>query len=295
MKITFYWAALATVWAIALMTTDAARGQNVPPRALEEIARRGDRVETVHFAGDEDLAPPGDDSHKWFISVVASQNCGACVRLQNDFRTDPQLRKFATEWSHYNVFYAEDSTQSWRWRNVKIAVFPTILIQPPRDRSFGDPATVAVQINGYSGRPETLARKIRAGVRKYVEATREPQRRLPFSPAPEPAPEPTPPFDLSPPPVEPIAVPPEVVPDSDTGLPDVGGLIWDALRGLLSGDGLNYALLAVIALLLIRQYRQSQGQAPILDQRQFRAIVDFLLDAKREVKRLDDLRDEKKD
>ena len=73
------------------------------------------------------------------------------------------LRAFANpddpkeSWAHYRVYRSDDTTQSWRWKNLRISGYPTILIQPPRNRQFGDPSTVVMQCAGYEGDAKQLS------------------------------------------------------------------------------------------------------------------------------------------
>jgi hypothetical protein len=75
--------------------------KNVPWRAQAEIARRGKMVERVdgyQDAGDPvdaisaALQPPADDSHKWYFTLVTTQNCRYCDQLRPDFEQDPKLQ-----------------------------------------------------------------------------------------------------------------------------------------------------------------------------------------------------------
>lgn len=182
---------MKTLITIALMCVPVlALGQaNVPPAAEREILRRGNLVE--HVGGDtigdttaiaEAMRPPADDSHKWFISIVSIENCPYCVQLERDFAASPDLMAFANphdfknSWSHFNVFRANDATQKWRWKNVKLVGYPTILVQPPRSGEYGDPRTIVWQKTGYDGDAKKLAAGLRAAISNY--AVRQHQVRL---------------------------------------------------------------------------------------------------------------------
>jgi len=205
---------------IGFLATFAA-AQNVSPQAIDEIARRGSYVEAI--------GPPADDSHKWFISVIGQPNCPACQSLKHDFATSPHLRPFvnaqtpAESWAHYHVFNVQDQTQAWRWRGIKVKTTPTIIVQPPRNEQFGNPATVVLQIDGYNGDAEKLADTLRAGIRRYTEPEagalfpRLFPNRPNILPQPTVVPEPTP--TVEPPPfVVPPAIDVDVVPPP---MPDV--------------------------------------------------------------------------
>jgi hypothetical protein len=159
-----------------------AHAQSIDPH---EIVRRGNRVEAVnatethnHLSADADflaaLAPPADDSHKWFITIVTLDGCGPCKQLLADWHSSPALAAFAlpgnvrASWAHLNIYAAEDETQTWRWRNIALKSYPTILLQPPRHGRYGNAATVVLQKSGYNGKPEELAQQLRAAIEKQA-------------------------------------------------------------------------------------------------------------------------------
>lgn len=159
-----------------------AQAQSIDPH---EIVRRGNRVEVVnaaeaHAQASEDaeylaaLAPPADDSHKWFITVITLDGCAPCKRLLADWQTSPALAAFAqpgnarASWAHLNVYAAEDETQTWRWQNIAVKSYPTILLQPPRNGRYGHAATVVLQKSGYNGVPTELAGQLRSAIEKQA-------------------------------------------------------------------------------------------------------------------------------
>lgn len=175
------------VWCLALACVGAdeptpAVGIDVPSAASDEIARRGNMVTERGDGirgGVEDLladtwGTPPDDSHKWFVSVVVSDNCPACDRLLADFRASPYLAAWAKpddlagSWSHFNVYQLDDPTQRFRLEKMHIASTPTLIIQPPLNRQYGDPSTVVLQQTGYDGNAKGLSDKIRAVLTAYV-------------------------------------------------------------------------------------------------------------------------------
>ncbi len=305
------------VWALALVVVgDHARllaqdavpptGKNVPSIADDEIARRGNLVEVVGTnradittALAEAMRPPADDSHKWFISVITTQSCPACARLQQDIATSPHLKPFVNtqdeqaSWAHYNVFRIEDPTQKFRWREIRFAGFPTIVVQPPRNGTYGDHKTVVLQSTGYDGDAKALAQKIRVGIAQYVAKLNVNRQRFvrsprghgqatptgqdagdytpPFTPPPKyepplyPQPTPSPfPFDF----------PPQTVPQP---APNLGSLLFSLLGGLFSSGGLTNLLLLVLAgLAVIRTFRKATGQKLLLDDETFQAITEML-------------------
>ena len=187
----------------------------------KEVRRLGNLVQYVGTDRQSDgvhafveaLGPPARDDDKWFISLVTSRGCAPCAKLKQDFASDPWLKALADpvnpkkSWSHYNVYLAEDQSQAWRFAKLKIDAYPTVLVQPPRSKKYGNPATVVYQ-GTYTGDPRQLATDITAAIRRYLEKRKpEPQAQgggtrqksgskvsPPFRPPPqdEPQPEPVP-------------------------------------------------------------------------------------------------------
>lgn len=158
-----------------------AQGQSLEVNQAE-IIRLGDMVQRVdgyrygQAAEDavvEAMQPPASDADKWFISVIVTKSCTACQRLKADWASDPSLLALADpndpkrSWAHYNVYYHEDESQAWRWEDITITAYPTILVQPPRSNAYGDPATVVYQ-GTFDGNPRTLASEMAQAIRQYV-------------------------------------------------------------------------------------------------------------------------------
>ena len=288
----------------ALLRADEPR--NVPSVADDEIARRGNLVEVVGenradltSALAEAMRPPADDSHKWFITVISTQSCSACERLKNDFANSQYLRPFVNvadedaSWAHYNVFRIEDRTQSWRWKSIRFAGFPTVIVQPPRNGTFGDTHTVVLQLTGYDGDAKKLAQKLRLGIGEYVakfNATRsrtvadspkgghrqQPSAEQalgydpPFSPPPkyEPQiyPQPLPSFEI--PPIPSVQPQPTV---------NAFSLLLSLFGGMLSSGGMTNLLLIILAgLAVIRTFRKATGQKLLLDDESWKTVIDTL-------------------
>lgn len=173
-------------WPAALPAQDD--GKNVPDVATLEVQRRGNLVERLGTKAGNSvaaefiaaMAPPADDSHKWFISLVVKDGCAPCAKLKADMETAPPLRAFVNpqdhtkSWAHYNVFRWEDATQQWRWRGITVRGLPTLLIQPPRNGQYGDCKSVVWQKTGYDGDPEKLAQDLRRAIYQYVAALKRP-------------------------------------------------------------------------------------------------------------------------
>jgi hypothetical protein len=123
------------------------------------------------------MAPPESDADKWFISVITMRGCGGCQQLKKDWTehqallalANPEEPKFS--WAHLNYYGREDRSQQFRFENIQITAYPTIIVQPPRSGRFGDPRTVVYQ-GVYGGEPQKLADQIIAAIRKYVSKLR---------------------------------------------------------------------------------------------------------------------------
>ena len=308
---------LSSLVALAVLVA-AGRGQaadekDVPDVACREIQRRGNLVQRIGQGQQDDIQtafaeamrPPADDSHKWFVTVITTRNCKYCDNLKRDFATSSHLKPFVdTEdhtqsWAHFNVYQSEDQSQAWRFKDIKVGGYPTLIIQPPRNGRFGEPKTVVLQKTGYDGDAKKLADSIRAGISTYLRTyvrqrsavTKQNGVRQggesatgqsvvgydpPFTPAPRvepspyyPAPSPYP-FDLPPGP-NPA---PNPVPQ-----PNVNplALLLSLLGGMISSGGMTNVLLVVIAgLAMLRTFRKATGQKLLLDDATFQTIVDTL-------------------
>lgn len=152
-----------------------------PEVDLDEILRRGDYVEHIGPWGNDDavvraLAPPADDSHKWFVTVInAPFKCDPCNKLKADLRESKWLKALvdvsdqSKSWAHFNAYSAGDETQMFRFRGIKIHGYPTVIVQPPRNGEYGKPSTVVYQHAGYTGDKE-LATEIVSAIKRYVRA-----------------------------------------------------------------------------------------------------------------------------
>lgn len=159
----------------------------------DEVIRRGNMVEVIDGYGDETdpvgdaLAPPPDDSYKWFITVVTTNGCRYCKQLERDFAESDYLKAFANvedykrSWSHFNVYSIDDPTQSFRFKkpssNIALRGFPTILIQPPLNGKYGSAKTIVFQKTGYDGNPRKLAEQMSAAIKRYVATVKTPVKR----------------------------------------------------------------------------------------------------------------------
>lgn len=145
-----------------------------------EVLRLGDMVQHVggirQDANDkvvEAMAVPQSDADKWFVSVLTTRGCAPCAKLKADWEKNQWLRSLADphdqkkSWAHLQWYDSEDKSQAWRFRDIKVTGYPTVIVQPPRTGKYGDPSTVVYQ-GGYGGDPEKLARQISDAIKRYV-------------------------------------------------------------------------------------------------------------------------------
>jgi hypothetical protein len=210
---------------VLLLAPVVSPAQSAPQVDQDEVRRLGNVVQQLGVGPQSDgvddfltaMGPPASDADKWFISLVTIRNCAPCVQLKQAFGTDPWLKALADpndpkkSWSHFGVYDVQDRSQSFRFEKLKIEAYPTILVQPPRSKKYGEPSTVVFQ-GTYGGDPKKLATEITTAVRRYVaklseaKSAREPAAigdigaDPPWQPAPKVDPVlpvlPTPPVDV---------------------------------------------------------------------------------------------------
>ena len=257
-----------------------------------EVLRMGDVVQHVDGlkrAGPDDdfvevMGPPENDSDKWFISVITSRNCAACERLKADWAQSPWLLALAVpddpkeSWAHFNVYQREDGSQAWRFENIRVTEFPTIVVQPPRNGRYGDPSTVVFQ-GTYGGDPRQLAQDISRAIRLYLKKTRAVQGHFgqgdddnigidpPWSPPSRDDGR----FPLRPDRDRRPLIPPIPV-EHEFKLP------WQAIIKLLTAGFSIPAVIAVVVWLIyfIRERRKEQGKTLLLDDEAFQRLIDLL-------------------
>jgi hypothetical protein len=283
----------------AWLATSPAWGRDVEVDRAE-VLRLGDMVQHVDGVGSdpearfvEAMGPPASDADKWFISVLTMQGCAPCVKLKADWASNSWLLALADpndpkkSWAHYNVYAREDQSQAFRFRNLQIEAYPTILVQPPRSGRYGDPRTVVFQ-GTYGGDPEKLARQITTAIRQYVaklEGSQPPQppaQRAPegtggIDPPWQPPPKVDPPLpDLLPvfperrPLIPPNLNPPDLLVPTLFRWGTAGTVTATALLTLLLAWGLPRALQAV------RQWRIENRQRTLLTDEQFQQLLQAL-------------------
>jgi hypothetical protein len=255
-----------------------------PPVDRSEVLRLGDTVQRLGDgirAGETELfaaamAPPASDADKWFISFVTTKGCVPCDQLKQEWTTNPWLLALANpadpkqSWAHFTVYDKDDRSQTFRFENIKINAYPTILVQPPRSRRYGEPSTVVYQ-GTYQGDPERLAREITTAIRQYLDKLqlRGGPVDPPWPPAPKVQPTPAPQF----PTFDPTIPPPPPTPVAPTTT-----LPWSAILTIVTagftlpaGAAVTYWLIT-----LVRSYRQASGKPPLVDQAVLAAILEEL-------------------
>lgn len=161
-------------------------GTDVPQNAVWEAERRGNMVQVLgnDYPSETDLiadalAPPEDDSHKWYLTVVTMTNCPACEKLKEAFKSAPQMKAWVNvddpekSTCHYQVRNIEDKTQQ-DWfaaigPQLKKGGFPAVIIQPPRNGAYGANSTVVKVLHGFDGDAEKYTRRMRDAIVVYVQ------------------------------------------------------------------------------------------------------------------------------
>jgi len=284
------WIAVAVAVGLLIAIVTIARSDEVDRDA---VLRCGDMVQHISGYGQsatdrfvEAMAPPKDDSGKWYISVVGSSRSRTCERLKTDWTRDANLLAIANpgdparSWAHWHYYYYGDKSQAWRFENVKITHIPTVIVQPPRDGSYGDPSTVVCQLVGYNGDAANLAAKIRGSIRAYVAKLKAVQPPATdtgrLTPPWTPAPKVDPPLD-----------------DTDDSMPvhkifpdiDIPGEIEISFpwREIMTFFTVGFTIPAVIALVIwiiviVRNWRKETGRKLYLSDETFTSVIKMLED-----------------
>ena len=280
-------ALLLLLTCLAASGTALAQSTNRPSEVDQaEILRRGNYVQYVSDEaqsgtdGDygDPLAPPASDADKWFISVFTMRGCGGCEQLKRDWATSQWLLALAhpsqpkQSWSHYNVYSREDKSQAFRCEKLKITVFPTVVVQPPRSGRYGSANTVVFQ-QTYSGNPKELAQQITRAIRLYVSKLQAPRQATTqatgdaadcypngIDPPWQPNPKDDPFAPLFPPSDQPFRIPP----DEAYG-PSLVQLVESAIKfvvigALLVAGGMGGFAIVIYLLRLRRESAARQGQ-----------------------------------
>jgi hypothetical protein len=195
----------------------------VPPEVdVKEVRRRGDMEQVV---GDgisdnplmnrfgEVMALQPNDADKWHIWCLLDANGKRSQRLIDAWKSDRDLRAFAIpdspseSWAHFARYYTEDGSQSWRWEKLAGLATPTVFVQPPVSKKYGDPSTIVFQAT-YLDNAAELAVAMRQAILNYLATLPYAPRLDPVAAAPCPGPNCDPPW-------KPAPRPPEVDPDRD--------------------------------------------------------------------------------
>jgi len=135
------------------------------------------------------MAMPKDDDDKWFISVLTIPGCAACNRLKKDWLKSDRLLALADpnstkdSFAHFGYYdMGKNSRQKQRelFSGVKVAAYPTILVQPPINGVFGS-AKHLVFRDTYKGDPEKLADDMIVAMWLFIEANETKNVELPNS------------------------------------------------------------------------------------------------------------------
>jgi hypothetical protein len=300
------WAAVAPVCSLSRA---GEAEKDVPWRAQAEIARRGAMVERVDGLGKANdpfsaiasaMQPPADDSHKWNFTLATMRNCQWCDQLRHDFENDARLKAwvdtkdYVKSWAHWQVVQIEDQSQAWRWKDYRPTAFPTLIVQPPVNGSWGDPHAIVFARQGYL-KPAELDAAIRKAIQLYA-AKAFPQRLAwekkkgaewpqigaggyEQARGAETAggwtPPVAPPLPLPPVPTYPQypSVPPTVSPVE----PNTAVLLAQLLSSLFSGAGMaNVLLLAILAWQIFRAFAKREGIPLLVDDAAAAQIAELL-------------------
>lgn len=147
-----------------------------------EVFRRGDAIQSLGSWSDSSdavvldaLAPPPDDSHKFFITVLTKDKDPESETLKRDFQTQKDLHSWIADgkdelaWAHYTVIRSEDATQREFFKDVKYSKLPLLIVQPPANGVYGDNSTIIAQSEGYDGDYMKLSHLIRDRITQYVK------------------------------------------------------------------------------------------------------------------------------
>jgi hypothetical protein len=196
------------LWALMLSTTFAQQpqpaGADKKPTELENVPTQVDKHEIDRWgprvvvsgegprAGEEVLfskamAPPEDDSDRWFITLWGPSNDPVTLKWKTAFESsklaafvaDPPAGLNRKAWAHFNFLHSDDATQKWRFDDYKISLsgpFPVITVNPPRKKNdqgqflWGDPTVVVDRIDAPQlSTPEALFTRIQASVDKFCK------------------------------------------------------------------------------------------------------------------------------
>lgn len=257
-------------------------------------------------------APPEDDTHKWFLSVVCKPNDYESERLKRDWKAAStgkgnNLKNLAVpgntkaSWSHFNFYDMADPYQAWREKRWTIKRFPAIIVQVPANGRYGPEGDIVCQFEGYSGDPEKLYKQLTSWVAsravKYqqasygagktegieghkAEAEATEQCPLPYAPSP----------NIQP--TGPVWVQPDLPPQVPTATPTASSeFSWaNIILGILAFFGVGGTALATLIGLVLggmaiwRTMRKATGKPTLVDDATYQAIRQELSDVRAALK-----------
>lgn len=289
---------LFLAWITVCSLTTHLLAQIDPPEVDQaEVMRLGDTVQHVgeHASGEaaadafiSAMSPPESDADKWFISVVTEPECTACNELLREWDRNPWLQALADpsdpkrSWAHYNRYDKADESQAFRWKQIQITSYPTILVQPPLSGTYGDSSTVVYQ-GVYSGDPQALARGISYAIRRYItrlQTVHEPAAEgLIGQSTSQPPWNPSTTRPITPPSRDPIfpRLDPTIPPPSPAELPSVP-FPWTAVLTLLTAGFSIPAVCALViwAVTVVRARRKETGKRLLLSDQAMQQLIDLL-------------------
>jgi len=252
-----------------------------------EVKRCGDQCEFVngHTAAatpaatvSQAMAPPGDDSDKFFVSIIQQPGDAVSQQLLDDWQRSQWLQAVGVpggldSWSHCTIYAAGDNSQDWRWADISFEGLPSVVITAPRSGVYGDAASVVYQSDGYDGDARGLAEAMTSAIRQYVAVFADRvQAAEPTATAP-------PPWETeedATPRTRPLVDRVPRIPPAERPLLRV--IPWGLLvSGLAGGVTLPLIVGAIIfALRRVRSYRVAAGINTILTDDQMARLIDLL-------------------
>lgn len=162
-------------------------GKDVPEIADHEIRFRGNMAQEIGTIQADEidviadaLAPPADDSHKWWITLVTKDNDKVCEKLKYDLIHTPELKSWVNvdepgkSYVHYQCRRFEDVTQA-DWiaplkERIEKGGVPMIIVQPPKNGEYGLNKHVIAALHGYNGKPDELIKLLGREIKAYVSS-----------------------------------------------------------------------------------------------------------------------------
>lgn len=171
---------LIVILACSLSLADD-QASNLTDAGTHETARRGNHVEKTGTIRSglmaAALAPPADDSDKWFVTLVYepgkedSEYMRSVIAKSTDIKCWIDANDASKSPTHYQERSITNPTQKDWISGVQPAIdakgLPMLVLQPPRNGKFGKPTTVVKAIHGI-GSGKYIADKFREAIREYI-------------------------------------------------------------------------------------------------------------------------------